>query len=133
MVASQKNQVVRVSLDDFGTGYSSLSQLRSLPFDRIKIDRSFITTLPGSEENRAIVQSIVTLGEGLGLPVTAEGVETKAVLDALAEFSGLKAQGYLYGYPGTANATLTELQQLKLAVQPAPEEGSEVRPRTANL
>jgi EAL domain-containing protein (putative c-di-GMP-specific phosphodiesterase class I) len=117
MIVSLKNQGVRISLDDFGTGYSSLSQLRSLPFDRIKIDRSFVTTLPESEESVTIVQSIVALGQGLGLPVTAEGVETEEVLAALKQFEGLKAQGYLYGYPGSAEATEAELSQLDLMLE----------------
>lgn len=116
MITSLKNQGIRVSLDDFGTGYSSLAQLRSLPFDRIKIDRSFITNLPESEENQAIVRSIVSLGHGLGLPVTAEGVETEAVLAALGGFQGLKAQGYLYGHPEPADTTLDALRQLDLAM-----------------
>lgn len=116
MITSLKNQGIRVSLDDFGTGYSSLAQLRSLPFDRIKIDRSFITSLPESEENRTIVRSIVSLGQGLGMPVTAEGVETEAVLAALGGFEGLKAQGYLYGYPEPAEVTLEGLRQLHLAL-----------------
>ena len=117
MITSLKNQGIRVSLDDFGTGYSSISQLRSLPFDRIKIDRSFITSLPESEENQAIVRSIVSLGQGLGLPVTAEGVESEAVLKALKTFEGLKAQGYLYGYPEPADVTLAELRERDLAVK----------------
>jgi len=116
MITSLKNQGIRVSLDDFGTGYSSLAQLRSLPFDRIKIDRSFITSLPDSEENRTIVRSIVSLGQGLGMPVTAEGVETEAVLAALGGFDGLKAQGYLYGYPEPAETTLEQLRQLHLTL-----------------
>lgn len=116
MITSLKNQGIRVSLDDFGTGYSSLAQLRSLPFDRLKIDRSFITSLPDSEENRTIVKSIVSLGQGLGMPVTAEGVETEAVLDALGGFEGLKAQGYLYGYPEPAETTLEQLRQLHLTL-----------------
>lgn len=131
MVMSLKNQGVCVSLDDFGTGYSSLSQLRSLPFDRIKIDRSFITALPGNEDNRTIVQSIVALGKGLGLPVTAEGVETAEVLAALAEFSGLKAQGYLYGHPCPADAALAELQLLNLAPQPSSAADAQPLSRTA--
>ncbi|MFM6950149.1 MAG: putative bifunctional diguanylate cyclase/phosphodiesterase [Novosphingobium sp.] len=116
MITSLKNQGIRVSLDDFGTGYSSLAQLRSLPFDRIKIDRSFITNLPESSENQAIVRSIISLGQGLGMPVTAEGVETEAVLAALANFQGLKAQGYLYGHPEPADATLDALRELHLTL-----------------
>jgi diguanylate cyclase (GGDEF)-like protein len=80
MITSLKNQGVQVSLDDFGTGYSSLTQLRSLPFDRIKIDRSFVMSLVNDKESATIVQSIVALGEGLGLPITAEGIEIEEVL-----------------------------------------------------
>ena len=119
MITSLKNQGIRVSLDDFGTGYSSLSQLRTLPFDRIKIDRSFITTLPDSKDSATIVQSIVALGEGLGLPITAEGVENEDVLRELRKFSGLKAQGYLYGLPESARTTAAELAQLDLLLERA--------------
>jgi diguanylate cyclase (GGDEF)-like protein len=130
MITSLKNQGIRVSLDDFGTGYSSLAQLRSLPFDRIKIDRSFISSLPESEENRTIVKSIVALGEGLGMPVTAEGVESEAVLAALGGYEGLKAQGYLYGQPQPADVTLASLRQLHLTLErndaaPAAEPGEQ--------
>lgn len=118
MITSLKNQGVRISLDDFGTGYSSLSQLRSLPFDRIKIDRSFVTSLPENEESATIVQSIVSLGQGLGLPVTAEGVENEEVLQALQRFNGLKAQGYHYGRPADAAAVTAELGQLQLLLEP---------------
>ena len=117
MITSLKNQGIRVSLDDFGTGYSSLAQLRSLPFDRIKIDRSFISSLPESEENRTIVKSIVALGQGLGMPVTAEGVESEEVLAALGGYEGLKAQGYLYGQPQPADLTLEGLRHLHLTLE----------------
>lgn len=120
LITSLKNQGVRISLDDFGTGYSSLSQLRSLPFDRIKIDRSFITTLPDSKDSATIVRAIIAMGEGLGLPVTAEGVESPGVLDALQQFGGIKAQGYLYGKPGSAEMIYAELEELDLVMQPAP-------------
>lgn len=114
MITSLQNQGVKVSLDDFGTGYSSLSQLRTLPFDRIKIDRSFVTTINESSESATIIRSIIALCEGLGLPVTAEGIESKEVLDRMREFGKFKGQGYLYGYPETAEATETELAQLNL-------------------
>lgn len=124
MIASLKNQGIRVSLDDFGTGYSSLSQLRTLPFDRIKIDRSFITTLPDSPDSATIVSSIISMGEGLGLPITAEGVENEDVLEALRQYDGINVQGYLYGRPATAERTHAELAQLdlllELPVRPAP-------------
>lgn len=114
LITSLKNQGVKVSLDDFGTGYSSLSQLRTLPFDRIKIDRSFVTSLPGNADNATIVQSIVALGEGLGLPITAEGVETEEVLRELRRFGDFKVQGYLYGHPAPMDRTHRELAQLNL-------------------
>ncbi|PKB25624.1 diguanylate cyclase/phosphodiesterase [Novosphingobium kunmingense] len=114
MITSLKNQGIRVSLDDFGTGYSSLSQLRSLPFDRIKIDRSFVTTLPGNKESATIVKSIAALGKGLGLPITVEGVENEEVLRELNRFGTFKVQGYLYGHPEPADRTAEELAQLNL-------------------
>ena len=118
LITSLKNQGIRVSLDDFGTGYSSLAQLRSLPFDRIKIDRSFVTTLPGNQESATIVQSIAALGEGLGLPITVEGVENEEVLRELERFGTFKVQGYLYGFPEPADRTAAELAQLNLLLDP---------------
>ena len=117
LITSLKNQGVRISLDDFGTGYSSLSQLRTLPFDRIKIDRSFVMSLVGNKESATIVQSIVALGEGLGLPITAEGIESEEVLAELRRFGDFKGQGYLYGRPATAEATGEELAQLDLLLE----------------
>ncbi|MDE2436894.1 MAG: EAL domain-containing protein [Sphingomonadales bacterium] len=118
LITSLKNQGIRVSLDDFGTGYSSLSQLRALPFDQIKIDRSFVISLPGNKENATIVQSIAALGEGLGLPVTVEGVENETVLRELSQFGTFKVQGYLYGHPEPAARVATELAQLNLLLEP---------------
>ncbi|MFM5949413.1 MAG: EAL domain-containing protein, partial [Novosphingobium sp.] len=110
-------------LDDFGTGYSSLAQLRSLPFNRIKIDRSFVTTVNDSPESVTIIQSIISLGEGLGLPITAEGIESEAVLEKLRELGKFKGQGYLYGYPESAEETEAELAQLNLLLEvPVPAE-----------
>src|SRR6201999_3471536 len=74
---------VRMSMDDFGTGYSSLSYLRSFPFDKIKIDQSFVRDLDANPDAQAIVRSIVSLGVGLGVTITAEGVETEAELSCL--------------------------------------------------
>ncbi|WFL77452.1 EAL domain-containing protein [Altererythrobacter arenosus] len=102
MIASLKNQGVRISLDDFGTGYSSLAQLRSLPFDRIKIDRSFITELGDAKASDKIVDAIISLGNGLEMPITAEGIENEQILTTLKRMGQLKGQGYLYGRPETA-------------------------------
>jgi diguanylate cyclase (GGDEF)-like protein len=87
---------VRLAMDDFGTGYSSLVQLAKLPFDNIKIDRSLIGI---AAKKRAIVRSIVVLGEGLGMSVLAEGIETEEELDAVRSDGCAHAQGYLFGKP----------------------------------
>lgn len=114
LITSLQNQGVTVSLDDFGTGYSSLSQLRTLPFDRIKIDRSFVSSINDSPESVTIIQSIISLGQGLGLPIVAEGIETEEVLARMREMGSLTGQGYLYGYPESAETTEAELAQLNL-------------------
>jgi diguanylate cyclase (GGDEF)-like protein/PAS domain S-box-containing protein len=91
---------VRIAMDDFGTGYSSLSNLRAFPFDKIKIDRSFITSVNINDQAAAIVRSVLGLGRALRLPVLAEGVETNAELEFLAGELCDEAQGYLFGKPG---------------------------------
>lgn len=95
---------VRIAMDDFGTGYSSLSNLRAYPFDKIKIDSSFIRAVDGNEQAAAIVRSVLGLGRGLGLPVLAEGVETQAELSFLVEENCHAAQGYLMGRPAHIDA-----------------------------
>ena len=114
IITTLKNAGIRISLDDFGTGYSSLSQLRSLPFDRLKIDRSFVNEISAEGAPSELVEAIVSLGRGLSLPVTAEGVETAAILQALRTIGPLKGQGYLYGRPEDAAATRDRLAGLKL-------------------
>lgn len=109
MITSLRNQGVKVSLDDFGTGYASLSQLRSLPFDRIKIDRSFIRELNTGEEGSNLVDAIISMGNGLKMPITAEGIENEVVLEMLRKMGGLKGQGYHYGRPEPADEVLTRL------------------------
>ncbi len=91
---------VRIAMDDFGTGYSSLSNLRAYPFDKIKIDGSFIRTVDTNEQTAAIVRSVLGLGRGLGMPVLAEGVETAEELDFLLGENCAAAQGFLMGRPG---------------------------------
>ncbi len=87
------------SLDDFGTGYSSLSSLKNLPFEQVKIDRSFVQDLPGDSRSLAIADTILRLGDSLGLTVIAEGVETEAQLAALRGVGCTCFQGYLFGRP----------------------------------
>jgi diguanylate cyclase (GGDEF)-like protein/PAS domain S-box-containing protein len=87
---------VRICMDDFGTGYSSLSYLRSFPFDKIKIDRSFVSDLAANPDAQAIIRSIVSLGKGLGVTITAEGVETEAELSCLRAEGCHEGQGFLF-------------------------------------
>ena len=114
MITSLRNQGVLISLDDFGTGYSSLEQLRSLPFDKLKIDRSFISELSNAKNGSRIVDAIVSLGRGLDLPITAEGIEDETILEALKKMGKLKGQGYLYGKPETAAEVRERLAVLGL-------------------
>jgi EAL domain-containing protein (putative c-di-GMP-specific phosphodiesterase class I) len=98
---------VRIAMDDFGTGYSSLSYLQSFPFDKIKIDQSFISKLKSNPHSAAIVRAVIGLAHGLNLPVLAEGVETKAQLEFLAVESCDEVQGYLMG-AATSNLGIFE-------------------------
>ena len=90
---------VGLAVDDFGTGYSGLIQLRRLPFTEIKIDRQFVTDLPHSRDDAVIVRAVVELAHGLGLSVTAEGVETIEQLATLRDFGCDLVQGYLLAHP----------------------------------
>lgn len=103
---------VRVSLDDFGIGYSSLSYLRKFPFDRIKIDRSFVGTLSESPESMAIVRTIASLGSVLGVGTTAEGVETIEQLDFVRECGCTAVQGYYFGKPSPAAEVVRVIERL---------------------
>ena len=93
---------VRISMDDFGTGYSSLSYLRSFPFDKIKIDRSFVKELPDNHECGAIVRAVAGLGQCLGVATVAEGVETLEQLARLREEGCTQMQGFLFSRPAPA-------------------------------
>jgi EAL domain-containing protein (putative c-di-GMP-specific phosphodiesterase class I) len=94
-----KGAGIRIALDDFGTGYSSLCYLSELPFDKIKIDRSFIQTLHERQESAKIVSAIVGLGKSLGVPTIAEGVETADEVDFLRRIGCSTAQGYYFSEP----------------------------------
>ena len=95
---------VRIAMDDFGTGYSSLSQLRSFPFDKIKIDRSFVSEIETQNGGKAVVRAIAALGASLGMTVTVEGVETEAQAHFVAASGGHQMQGYLISRPVPAEA-----------------------------
>jgi EAL domain-containing protein (putative c-di-GMP-specific phosphodiesterase class I) len=90
-------------MDDFGTGYSGMSYLRVFPFDKIKIDRSFVAELGGNGECLAIVQAITRLGSNLGIPTVAEGVETEEQRQLLREEGCTQMQGYLFSRPVPAS------------------------------
>ena len=96
IVLGLKSHGIRVALDDFGTGYSSLSHLSELPFDKIKIDRSFIHTMHKRHESATIVNAIIGLGRSLNLPTTAEGIETPADAEMLSRLGCNVGQGFLY-------------------------------------
>src|SRR5262249_18942401 len=107
---------VRLALDDFGTGYSSLLYLRRFPFDKLKIDRSFVLSIEKAADAAAIVHAVVSLGRGLGMKVTAEGVET-AEQHLFLRAAGIHTmQGYRFGKPMSA-ADMTE--RLGLTPEPA--------------
>ena len=94
-----KSLGVRIAMDDFGTGYSSLSYLQSFPFDKIKIDQTFISNLERNQQSPTIIRAVIGLARGLKLPVVAEGVETREQLDFLAKEHCDEVQGYLIGRP----------------------------------
>ncbi|MXO83797.1 EAL domain-containing protein [Altererythrobacter aestiaquae] len=112
MFAALKRVGVRLALDDFGTGYSSLGYLKKAPFDKIKIDQSFVrgATKPGSR-NGAIITSITSLAEALGMDTTAEGVETMDELELVRSLGCSHIQGYIYSKALSAEAALARLQQ----------------------
>ena len=102
---------VTLAIDDFGTGYSSLAYLKRLPVDELKIDKSFVTDMEKNENDAVIVRSTIDLAHNLGLRVTAEGVETQAVWDALGVLGCDQSQGYWMGRPMPADKLATWLQE----------------------
>lgn len=126
IITSLKNVGVTISLDDFGTGYASLAQVNRLPLDRIKIDKSFITTIVKSEQTAAIVNTIAGLGHNLDVPITAEGVESEQIRNALADFGCSEAQGWLFGRAISADAVRSFLS---MSQSDEPESQPETEPR----
>jgi len=121
VITSLKNLGVSISLDDFGTGYSSLCYLSELPFDKIKIDRSFIRALDERPDAAKLVRAIVGLGHSLGVPTVAEGVETERVADYLRGIGCDAAQGWLYAKAAPADIVV----ELAAASHTPPTHGSE--------
>ena len=106
---------VRIAMDDFGTGYSSLSYVAQFPFDKIKIDRSFVSQLSDDPQIGAIIASIVGLGRSLSVDITAEGVETEEQV-ALLQAAGCSiVQGFLFGAPQRADLTIAPPAEAKIS------------------
>ncbi|WP_147416685.1 putative bifunctional diguanylate cyclase/phosphodiesterase [Sphingomonas edaphi] len=130
IVTSLKNQGVRLALDDFGTGFSSLAHLRSLPFDVIKIDRSFVSTIVNDRESAAIVRAVSTLADAIGVPVTVEGIEDAATHAALAGYGCAVGQGWYFGKPMSGDQAAALLRSRREKPGDAPPKSRESR-RTA--
>jgi diguanylate cyclase (GGDEF)-like protein len=119
---------VCIAMDDFGTGYSSLSYLRRFPFDRIKIDQSFVRDMCSKQDCGAIIRAVAGLSNELGMATTAEGVETREQLDALAKAGCSEVQGYLFSRPVPADSIPDVLRTIADMLRPGPvrEEAEEV-------
>jgi EAL domain-containing protein (putative c-di-GMP-specific phosphodiesterase class I) len=111
IVTSLKNQGIRLALDDFGTGFSSLSHLRSLPFDIIKIDRSFIMNVNSKRENTAIIRAVTTLAAALQVPVCVEGIENEDAYKTVIRLGCQIGQGWYFGKPMPAEQARDLLTQ----------------------
>ncbi|TCL62339.1 EAL domain-containing protein (putative c-di-GMP-specific phosphodiesterase class I) [Rhizobium sp. BK251] len=103
----------KVAMDDFGTGYSSLGYLRAFPFDKIKVDRSFITDLPAGRESLAIIRAVAGIGKSLGMTTTVEGVEAQNQLDVVIAEGFDEAQGYLFSRPLPARQVMQAVQAIQ--------------------
>lgn len=101
---------MRISLDDFGTGQSSLSRLCDFPFDKLKIDRAFVASLLEDKSSKHIIRAIMMMCKGLGIEVVAEGIEEEAQASRLLQFGCDSGQGYLFGKPRDADATMSILR-----------------------
>ncbi len=103
---------VRIAIDDFGTGFSSLSYLQRFPFDKVKIDRSFVAPLGQTRESLAIVTAVIGLCAGLDMETTAEGVETEEQLAILSSIGCIEIQGYYFSPPRPAREMAALIERL---------------------
>jgi EAL domain-containing protein (putative c-di-GMP-specific phosphodiesterase class I) len=124
IATSLKNQGIRLALDDFGTGFSSLSHLRTLPFDIIKIDRSFVNNINSRRESLAIVRAVTTLASALSVPVCVEGIENEQAFKTVVRLGCAIGQGWYFGKPMTAE----QARDLLLAPRRAAETRNEKQP-----
>ncbi|MGG7578276.1 putative bifunctional diguanylate cyclase/phosphodiesterase [Rhizobium sp. Nf11,1] len=109
------NAGVRIALDDFGTGYSSLSQLSNYRFDKIKIDRSFVASFETNDKQDKVIKAIIALGAGLGVTITAEGIEEESQLQRLQDLGCDIGQGYLLGRPAPAESLAADQISARIA------------------
>src|SRR5205085_12190106 len=110
---------VRISMDDFGTGYSSLSYLRSFPFDKIKIDRSFIKDVERNRDSASIIRAIAGLGASLGIETTAEGIETDEQLDLVRRAGCTEMQGFLASSPRPSSEAAELIARFRREIEAA--------------
>jgi predicted signal transduction protein with EAL and GGDEF domain len=108
---------VKISMDDFGTGYSSLSYLRSFPFDKIKIDKSFVKDVPTDSDSLAIVRAVAGLGASFGVPTTAEGVETIEQFEQVRDAGCTHVQGFYFGRPMPLDQVMQVLHRRRTAIR----------------
>ena len=107
-------------MDDFGTGYSSISYLRDFPFDRIKIDHTFVHDVETDSATQAIIRAVVELSRSLGMSTTVEGIETPQQLQAVQQLGCTEIQGYLFGRPCAAAEISDVISKLSLAAAEEP-------------
>lgn len=117
IIRQLKAMGVKIAMDDYGTGYSSLSTLQNFPFDKIKIDRSFVDGIGRSRPAEAIVRSTIILARSLDIPVLAEGVETEEHMAFLENEGCLQVQGYLFGRPTPLSQIKTSVMTMSEAVE----------------
>lgn len=122
---------ISVSMDDFGTGYSSLATLHAFPFDKIKLDQSFVKRLPEDAAAAAIVRTVLTLGASLGMPVLAEGIETEAQWQFLDDAGCAKGQGYLFARPASLGQLPAAIDAAARFVRDAPRATTNIRATAA--
>lgn len=113
-----KAQGVRIALDDFGTGYSSLSYLRSFPFDKLKIDKSFVRDATATNGSKSIVRAVISLGRSLGMTTIAEGIETVEQLDHMRAEGCNEAQGFLFSHPVPVTEIAAKILELRNGFKP---------------
>ena len=121
---SLRNLGVRIALDDFGTGYSSIASLRSLPFDTVKLDREYVMRMTEDSDDAEMTKAVIALGQSLGLPVIAEGIESAAVATKLAELGCAIGQGRRWGRALASGDVLARHAALGTPSLPAPAQGS---------